>query len=168
MKIVRLVAAVLLGLSVVLGLGACSALQSAFSLHNLPSLQTQIGTQCDIVNGDLTTLGKSPLLTVDQQTTLNQKVIPANKAFCSAVASANVTATDAKTLHDQILPLAIGIVSGLPPSPQQTAILLGLNTFGPMIQQEVDQIIMSTAASAPAAASAPVAASTPLTAAPLQ
>ncbi|WP_229699566.1 hypothetical protein [Burkholderia cenocepacia] len=48
----------------------------------------------------------------------------------------------------------------MPALPQQQAILLGLQTFGPMVQALIDQILTT----APLAA----AASTPLAGAPLQ
>jgi hypothetical protein len=45
-------------------------------------------------------------------------------------------------------------VNGNPLIPNQTVILLALNTFGPIVQQMIDQLIMAVApASAPVAAS---------------
>lgn len=135
-------------------LGACSLFKS------LPSVQEQIASQCVIVNGDLAVLGASPLLSDAQKKTINEKVLPANKAVCAGVATLNVNVDDVKALHDSLLPSVIAIVQGLPTFPNQTAVLLGLNTFGPLLQQEVDQIITAIAAKKAAqAASAPVAAS---------
>lgn len=132
--------------------------------NSLPSVQQQFQTGCTIVNGDLAIIGQSPLLTADQQAMINKTVLPANKAICQAGAQLNVA--DLKGLHDTLLPTAIDIVKAVPALPNQQAILLGLQTFGPMVQALIDQIV--TAATPAAGASAPVAASTPLAGAPLQ
>lgn len=139
-----------------LALGACSLFQG----QSLPNLQAQIASQCVIVNGDLAVIASSPLVSASDQALIANKILPANKAVCAGVATLNVNADDLKTLHDSLLPAAIAIVQGLPNFPNQTAILLGLNTFGPLVQQEVDQLITAIAAkNAAAAASSPLAAS---------
>lgn len=150
-SILAVVCSIMAGVVLALGLGACTLFQ------HLPTLQEQVATQCTIVNGDLAVIGASPLLNVDQQKLVMEKILPANKAVCSGVATLNVNVADIKALHDSLLPAVVTIVQGLPTFPNQTAILLGLNTFGPLLQQEVDQII--TAIAAKQAASAPVAAS---------
>jgi hypothetical protein len=127
--------------------------------NSLPIVQQQFQTGCTIVNGDLAIIGQSPLLTADQQATINKTIIPANKAICQAGAQLNVA--DLKGLHDTLLPTAIDIVKAVPTLPNQQAILLGLQTFGPMVQALIDQIVA-------AGASAPVATSTPLAGVPLQ
>lgn len=65
----------------------------------------------------------------------------------------------APALHDSLLPALIAIVNGNPLIPNQTAILLVLNTFGPIVQQMVGQVITASTASA---ASDAVAASEPV------
>jgi hypothetical protein len=134
---------------------------------SLPSLQTQFTQGCPIVTADLTTLSTSPLIASADQTALT-RAATANKAICAAGGQLNVT--DLKAFHDSLLPAAVAIVNGNPLIPDQTAILLVLNTFGPIVQQMIDQVITAAApaASAPAAASVPAAASAPLTGAPLQ
>jgi len=129
-----------------------------------PTVQEQFQTGCTIVNGDLAILGQSPLLNADQQAVINKTVLPANQAICKAGAQLNVA--DLKAFHDSLLPAAITIVQAVPALPDQQAILLGLQTFGPMVQALIDQII--TAVTPASGASAPAAASTPLAGAPLQ
>jgi hypothetical protein len=129
---------------------------------SLPTLQQQFTTACPVVTADLETLSTSPLIGSADQDAL-AKAAKANKAFCAAGGQLNVT--DLKAFHDSLLPAAIAVVNGNPLIPDQTAILLVLNTFGPVVQQMIDQIIT---AATPAAASAPAAASTPLAGAPLQ
>ncbi|HEY1998789.1 hypothetical protein [Paraburkholderia sp.] len=131
---------------------------------SLPTLQQQFTQACPIVTADLTTLSTSPLIGSTDQTAL-AKAAAANKAICAAGGQLNVT--DLKAFHDSLLPAAIAVVNGNPLIPDQTAILLVLNTFGPIVQQMVDQIITAATASA-VPASAPAAASTPLAGAPLQ
>ncbi|MEX3967251.1 hypothetical protein AB4Y42_34340 [Paraburkholderia sp. EG286B] len=132
---------------------------------SLPTVQEQFQTGCTIVNGDLQIIGQSPMLTAAQQDTINTTVLPANQALCKAGAQLNVA--DLKNFHDSLLPAAITIVKALPMLPNQPAILLGLQTFGPMVQAMIDQLITATTAPA-AAASAPAPASTPLVGTPLQ
>jgi hypothetical protein len=129
---------------------------------SLPTLQQQFTTACPVVTADLETLSTSPLIGSADQDAL-AKAAKANKAFCAAGGQLNVT--DLKAFHDSLLPAAIAVVNSNPLIPDQTAILLVLNTFGPVVQQMIDQIIT---AATPAAASAPAAASTPLAGAPLQ
>lgn len=147
---------------VALALGACTS--TGAPIISLPSLQQQFTQACPIVTADLTTLSTSTLIGSADQAAL-AKAAAANKALCAAGGQLNVT--DLKAFHDSLLPVAIAVVNGNPLIPNQTAILLVLNTFGPIVQQMVDQIIVAAApaasttvaASAPAAASAPVAAS---------
>ncbi|KVP90696.1 hypothetical protein WJ95_09315 [Burkholderia ubonensis] len=116
---------------------------------SLPTVQEQFQTGCTIVNGDLAILTTSPLLNADQQATISKTILPANQAICKAGAQLNVT--DLKAFHDTLLPAAITIVQAVPALPQQQAVLLGLQTFGPMVQALIDQLI--TVAAAPVAAS---------------
>ncbi|HDR8980731.1 TPA: hypothetical protein QDA90_004330 [Burkholderia vietnamiensis] len=125
--------------------------------NSLPSIQQQFQTGCTIVNGDLAILATSPLLSADQQATISKTILPANQAICKAGAQLNVA--DLKAFHDSLLPAAITIVQAVPALPQQQAVLLGLQTFGPMVQALIDQILTTMA---------PAAASTPLAGAPLQ
>jgi hypothetical protein len=137
------------GLVAAVAFAACSS---------LPTVQQQFQTGCTIVNGDLAILGASPLLNAGQQAVINKTVLPANQAICKAGAQLNVA--DLKAFHDSLLPAAIMIVQAVPTLPNQPAILLGLSTFGPMVQALIDQLITATtAASSTVAASAPVAAS---------
>ncbi|WP_321905102.1 hypothetical protein [Paraburkholderia tropica] len=132
---------------VALSLGACSSTQ-------LSTAQQLFTSDCSVVNADLQALTTSTLLTSDQQSKVSD-LLTANKAVCSSVASADVSTL--KSIHDSLLPAAILVVSAVPAIPNQPAILLALNTIGPIIQQLVDQAI--TASTAATAASAPVAAS---------
>lgn len=111
--------------------------------NSLPTVQQQFQTGCTIVNGDLAIIGQSPLLNADQQMVINKTVLPANEAICKAGAQLNVA--DLKAFHDSLLPAAITIVQAVPALPDQPAILLGLATFGPMVQAIIDQIIATTA-----------------------
>lgn len=122
--------------------------------NSLPTVQQQFQTGCTIVNGDLAILATSPLLNTDQQATISKTILPANQAICKAGAQLNVT--DLKAFHDSLLPAAIAIVQAVPALPNQPAILLGLQTFGPMVQALIDQILATVA---PAAASTPLAGS---------
>lgn len=126
---------------------------------SLPTLQEQFNTSCPIVTADLTTLSTSPLVGSSDQKAL-ATAAAANAAICAAGGKLNVT--DLKAFHDSLLPAAIAVVQNNPIIPDQTLILLALNTFGPIVQQMIDQIITATtapaaAASTPAAASAPAA-----------
>lgn len=132
--------------------------------NSLPTVQQQFQTGCTIVNGDLAFLATSPMLKADQRETISgvpgdptkPGILPVNQAICKAGAQLNVT--DLKAFHDSLLPAAIMIVQAVPALPNQQAILLGLQTFGPMVQALIDQILTTTA---------PTAASTPLAGAPL-
>lgn len=106
---------------------------------SLPTVQQQFATGCAIVNGDLTVLAVSPLLSAEQQTVIATKVLPANLAICKAGAQLNVA--DLRTFHDSLLPAVTTIVQGLPALPEQQGILLALATFGPMVQAIIDQLI---------------------------
>lgn len=128
-------------LFVALALGACSA---------LPTRQQQFATACAMVNNDLAILGASPLLNPTQQDFIAKQVLPANQAICKAGGQLDVT--NLKAFHDSLLPGAIAIVQAVPALPDQPLILLALGTFGPMVQQAVDQII-TAAAPAPASGS---------------
>jgi hypothetical protein len=129
---------------VALALGACASSQ-------LTTAQQLFASDCSVVNADLSALSTSTLLTADQQGKISA-LLTANKAVCSAVASADVTTL--KNINDSLLPAAIIVVSAVPAIPNQPAILLALNTIGPVLEQLVDQAIAaSTAASAPVAAS---------------
>jgi hypothetical protein len=130
-----------------LALSACFVFAGCKSL---PSVQEQFQTGCTIVNGDLTILSTSPLLSPAQQATIANTILPANEAICKADGQLNVT--NLKAFHDSLLPAAIAIVAGVPAIPNQPAVLLGLQTFGPMVQAMIDQIIT---AAAPAPASSP-------------
>lgn len=128
------------------GIAACVAFAGCKSL---PTAQEQFNTGCTIVNGDLAIIGQSPLLNQAQQDAINKTILPANQAICKGGATLNVS--DLKEFHDSLLPAAIAIVQGIPAFPNQPAVLLGLQTFGPMVQAMIDQIIV---ANAPVAASA--------------
>jgi hypothetical protein len=133
---------------VALALGACSSSQ-------LTTTQQLFASDCSVVNADLLALSTSTLLTADQQGKITD-LLTANKAVCSAVASADVTTL--KNINDSLLPAAIIVVSAVPAIPNQPAILLALNTIGPLVQQLVDHAITASTATS-TAASAPVAAS---------
>lgn len=124
----------------------------------VPTFQLTFAQACPIVNADLAFIGASPLLTLDQQDTINNKVLPANKAICSATGKLDVTSL--KSFHDSLLPIAIDVVKAAPALPDQQIVLLALQSFGPLIQQLIDQVII-TVAPAPASdasgASAPTA-----------
>lgn len=137
--------AVLASLVAVSMLSACSG---------LPTAQERFQTACTIVNGDLAIIGASPLLNADQQKIINEQVLPANKAICAAGGQLNVASL--KQFHDSLLPAAVTIVQAVPAIPNQTAVLMGLQTFGPMLQVIIDQLI-TTAAKAPDGASSPLA-----------
>ncbi|CAB3731479.1 hypothetical protein LMG22037_05617 [Paraburkholderia phenoliruptrix] len=133
-----------------LALSACFAMLVA--CNSLPTVQQQFQTGCTIVNGDLAIIAASPLLNAEQQSAITNTILPANQAICKAGGTLNVT--DLKLFHDSLLPAAIAIVQGVPALPNQPAILLGLQTFGPMVQALVDQLIATAVpASAPVAAS---------------
>ncbi|KWN80884.1 hypothetical protein WM24_23930 [Burkholderia ubonensis] len=122
------------------GLAACALFAACSSL---PTAQQQFQTGCTIVNGDLSILATSPLLNADQQATISKTILPANEAICKAGTQLNVA--DLKAFHDSLLPAAITIVQAVPALPQQQAILLGLQTFGPIVQALVDQILTAAA-----------------------
>jgi hypothetical protein len=136
-----------------------AALVAFAGCKSLPTVQEQFNTACPIVTADLKTLSTSPLLPADQQAAM-AKAATANADLCTAGAALNVT--NLKAFHDSLLPAAIAIVQGNPLIPDQTVVLLALNTFGPMVQQIIDQLITtatSPSAASAASASAPVAAS---------
>lgn len=105
----------------------------------LPSLQQQFVQMCPVVNADLAVLAASPSLTVAQQDTLKNQVIPANQLICSTGAQLNVASL--RAFHDSLLPVAIGIVQATPAIPNQPLVLLALQLFGPIVQGLVDQAI---------------------------
>ncbi|WP_322105838.1 hypothetical protein [Paraburkholderia sp. J41] len=124
-----------------------------------PTAQQLFIQACPVVNADLEFVAASPLLTPDQQDTLNKQIIPKNKAFCAAGAQLNLA--DLKAFHDSLLPAAITIVEAVPAIPNQQAILLVLRGFGPLVQQLVDQVITTVGGAADSAASAPAVAAAP-------
>lgn len=117
----------------------CAAAIALAACNSLPTVQQQFATGCAIVNGDLAVLAASPLLSAEQQTVISMKIIPANQAICKAGAQLNVA--DLKNFHDSLLPAVIGVVQSIPALPNQPAILLGLSTFGPMVQAIIDQLL---------------------------
>lgn len=121
---------------------------------SLPTLQKQFATGCTAANADLKTLSTAPQLNADQQASI-AKVLAANQEICAAGVQLNVTSL--KAFHDSLLPVAIGIVQATPKLPDQTLILIALQTFGLLVQQQIDALIttVAPAASAPVAASAP-------------
>jgi|GEM_PF-2740722 len=138
---------------------ALSACVIAFAgCKNLPTVQQTFSTACPIIANDLQVVADSPLVSADDQAKLNKDVIPKAKAICTAGGQLNVT--NLKAFHDSLLPMAVMIVQAVPMLPDQTLILLALQTFGPLVQQQVDMLItaVTTPASAPTAASAPAAA----------
>ena len=139
-----------------LAAGLVASIAIIAGCSSLPTLQEQFTQACPIVTADLTTLSTSPLIGSADQSAL-ATAAKANKAFCAAGGQLNVT--DLKAFHDSLLPAAVAVVNGNPLIPNQTAILLVLNTFGPIVQQMVDQLITAATATSVAAASAPVAAS---------
>jgi len=142
-----------------LAAGIVALVVSVVGCKSAPTLQQVFEQGCAAVNVDLANLGNSPLLTADQQDDINKKIIPKNKEICAAGAQLNLTSL--KTFHDSLLPIAIGIVQAVPTLPGQPGILLALQTFGPVVQQLIDQIIMTAApASSASDAAAPVGAST--------
>lgn len=138
-------------LALAFGLGAC---QSA------PTYQQAFQAGCTVVNGDLDAVIQSTFVNDEQKKTLGD-LLTANKAVCSAGGQLNLTSL--KAVHDSLLPMAITIVEAIPALPQQQAVLLGLRTFGPLVQMQIDMLITAVTP-----ASAPAAASTPLAGAPLQ
>lgn len=126
-----------------------------------PTFQQTFEQACPVVNADLAFVGASPLLTPDQQDTINKKVLPANQALCAAGGKLDVISL--KAFHDSLLPMAIDIVEAAPALPDQQIMLLALRSFGPLVQQLVDQVIVTVA---PAPASGASAASGPQASAP--
>lgn len=154
-----LVFAILTGLCI----AACSSLPIP-----LPTLAQQFQAGCTVVNGDLTFLSTSPLLTPAQKELIvgvpgdatKPGILPTNLAICKAGGQLNVA--DLRTVHDSLLPMAITIVEAIPAVPNQQLVLLGLQTFGPLVQAQIDLLITAVTpapASAVPAASAPVPAS---------
>lgn len=134
-----------------LALSACFAFSGCANGPSIPTLQQQFQTGCTIVNGDLAILATSPLLTPDQQATISKTILPANEAICKSGGQLNVA--DLRAFHDSLLPAAIAIVKAAPLIPNQPVVLLGLETFGPMVQALIDQVAFATKAPAPAPAS---------------
>ena len=140
-----------------LAAGLVASVALVAGCQNLPTVQEQFNTGCTIVNGDLAILAKSPLLTIAQQQIIagvpgdptKPGVLPANQAICKAGASLNVASL--REFHDSLLPAAIGIVQAVPAIPDQPAVLLALQTFGPMVQALIDELITATTPAAPAA-----------------
>jgi hypothetical protein len=131
---------------------AIGAAISFAGCKSLPTLQEQFTTACGIVNGDLQTIGTSPLVSPTDQAKIMNVVLPANKTICAAGGGLNVT--NLKEFHDSLLPVAVGIVRSTPTLPDQTLILLALNTFGPLVQAQIDMILNAAIpASAPVPAS---------------
>jgi hypothetical protein len=151
-----LIAAVLAMLALFAG---CASNGSAPAL---PTPQQLFSQACPIVNADLAILAQSPLLTSAQRDALTKTIIPANQGICSA--GVQISVANLKAFHDSLLPAAIAIVQAVPAIPQQPVILLALQTFGPLVQQMIDGVIVAVAS----AATAPVAASTPLAGAALK
>ncbi len=149
-----------------LAAGLVASVALVAGCKSLPTLQEQFTQACPIVNADLKIIAASPLLTPAQQQLLSgvpgdaakPGIIASNEAICTAGAQLNVT--DLRTIHDSLLPMAITIVQAVPALPQQQVVLLALQTFGPLVQGMIDQLITAT--------TAPVAASTPLAGVPLQ
>lgn len=142
--------------TLVIALALLATLAGCNSLPPIPTLQQQFQMGCTIVNGDLAVLGASPLLTAAQQDTINKTVLPANEAICKSGGQLNVA--DLRAFHDSLLPAAIAIVQAAPLIPNQPVVLLGLQTFGPMVQALIDQVAFATkapAASAPVVSPAP-------------
>lgn len=143
-----------------LAAGIAASIVIVSGCKSLPTLQEQFTQACPIVNADLKIIAASPLLTPAQQQVLNgvpgdptkPGVIAANEAICAAGAQLN--ATNLRTIHDSLLPMAITIVQAVPALPEQQVVLLALQTFGPLVQGMIDQLITAvTPASAPVAAS---------------
>jgi hypothetical protein len=142
---------------VALALGACTS--TGAPVVALPTPQQLFSQACPIVNADLAFIAKSPLLSSAQQDLLTKTIIPANQGICSA--GVQISVANLKAFHDSLLPAAIAIVQAVPAIPQQPVILLALQTFGPLVQQMIDGVIVAVApASGASSASAPVAAST--------
>jgi hypothetical protein len=141
-------------LAIIVSVAACLAFAGCANAPALPSLQQQFVQMCPVVNADLAVLAASPSLTVAQQDTLKNQIIPANQLICASGAQLNVASL--RAFHDSLLPVAIGIVQATPAIPNQPLVLLGLQLFGPVVQGLIDQAITATApAAAPVAASAP-------------
>lgn len=137
-----------------LALAACNG-----SAPALPSPQQLFSQACPVVNADLAILAQSPLLTSAQQDVLTKTVIPANQGICSA--GVQISVANLKAFHDSLLPAAIAIVQAVPAIPNQPVILLALQTFGPLVQQMIEGVIVAVAPVSASAvpASAPVSAS---------
>jgi hypothetical protein len=131
-----------------LAAGAVASIAILAGCNSLPTVQQQFQTGCTIVNGDLAIIAQSPLLNANQQAIISKTVLPANEAICKAGGQLNVA--DLKAFHDSLLPAAITIVQAVPALPNQPAILLGLATFGPMVQAIIDQLITTAAPAATA------------------
>lgn len=140
------------GLTIALSLGAC---------NSLPTLQQQFAQGCTVVNGDLQILAASPLVSPASKELINgvpgdptkPGILAVNTTICKA--GGQLSVANLQMFHDSLLPIAETIVQGAPALPDQQLILLALQTFGPIVQAQIDQLIHAVAP----AASAPVAAS---------
>ncbi len=139
-----------------LAAGLIAAAVAVSACKALPTLKEQFTQSCPIVTADLRTLSTAPFFGSDDQKAL-AKAADANQAICTAGGQINVT--NLMAFHDSLLPAAVAIVNGNPLIPDQTAILLVLNTFGPIVQQMIDQVITTAGTATAPAASAPAAAS---------
>lgn len=128
------------------------ALVAFAGCNSLPAIQEQFAAGCGIVNGELSVLSGSQLLSADQQAKV-KTILSKNQSICAAGAQLNVA--DLKDFHDSLLPAVVTIVEAFPALPNQQEILLGLQAFGPIVQSMVDQIVtvVTVPASAPVAAS---------------
>ncbi|WP_414446870.1 hypothetical protein AB4851_08810 [Burkholderia sp. 22PA0099] len=134
-----------------LALGACKS---------LPTPASVFAQSCPVVNADLALIGASPLLNQAQRDVVIQTILPANQKICAA--GVNVDVSDLKAVHDSLLPLAVAIVQAVP-LPNQGIILLALQSFGPIVQQLIDNLVivpLTSTMSAAAAASDATTAST--------
>lgn len=140
---------------------AAVAMAACGSAPKLLSAQQVFEQACPIVNADLAIVASSTLLSAPQRDLLTTQIIPQNQAICAAGHQLNLT--DLKTFHDSLLPAAVLIVQANPEIPNQPAVLLGLQTFGPLVQGLIDQFgaqitgavtPASTPAASPLAASA--------------
>lgn len=145
----------------VLAICTALALAACGSAPKLLSAQQVFEQACPIVNADLAIVASSTLLSQAQRDLLTTAIIPQNQAICAAGHQLNLT--DLRQFHDSLLPAAVLIVQANPEIPNQPAVLLGLQTFGPLVQGLIDQFgtqiagavsPASTPAASPLAASA--------------
>jgi hypothetical protein len=150
-SLLRTLAVAAVGLMISVAFSAC---------QSFSAVQPEFNVTCNAITADFKTLSTSPLFNAADQATF-AKAATANGNICSASGQLNVA--NLQDLQNTILPSVTALIQGNPLIPDQTAILLALNTFGPMIQGLVDQAIATAAAaksaSSPTPASAPAAAS---------